>query len=104
MEEDKNPILEQENYFKEYQKNIDDLKNKPEIIEFDKLTYEVFGMNEQGKRWLELVKERYVIPGLARLGTPTYQIDVIWGEGLKEFPRLIMSALKSHQQRIAAGK
>jgi hypothetical protein len=101
---EKNPFLEQENFFDGYQKSIGELKNNPCLIEFEKLCYELFEMNEMGKRFIELVKERYLIPGLSKPGTPTYQIDVLWGEGFKEFPRLILGCITSHQQRIIAGK
>jgi len=99
----KNPFLEQEDFFAGYKKNIDNLKNNPMIIEFDKLCYELFAMNDMGKRWMELIKERYIIPSLAKAGTATYQIDVIWGEGFKDFGRMIIMALAAHEQRIIAG-
>lgn len=101
---EKNPFIEPENFFAGYQKSIDELKNNPSIIEFDKLSFELFQKNEMGKRFLELVTERYIIPSLAKVGTATYQIDVIWGEGFKEFGRMILGAIKSHEQRILAGK
>ena len=51
----------------------------------DRLCFELFERNEQGRRFIEIVKERYLVPSCARLGTPTYQIDVIWWEGFKDF-------------------
>lgn len=101
--EQNNPFLEQENFFAGYQKSIDELKNNPLIIELDKLCYELFECNEQGKRFMELVIERYLIPAMAKPGTPTYQLDVMWSEGFKEFGRMLLGAVKSHQQRIQAG-
>lgn len=101
--DDKNPFLQQENFYAGYQKSIDELKNNPHIIEFDKLCFELFESNVQGKRFLELVKERYLIPALAKPGTPTYQLDVMWSEGFKEFGRMLLSCVISHQQRILAG-
>ncbi len=100
---EKNPILEQENYLKEYQEKIEELKNSPTLIEFDRLCFELFEKNEMGKRFIELVRERYLIPSLAKAGTATYQLDVLWGEGFKDFPRMIIGSIKSHQQRIIAG-
>lgn len=101
---EKNPFIEPENYFDGYQKSIDELKNKAEVIEFDKLCFELFEKSDAGKRFLELIKERYLMASLARPGTATYQIDVIWGEGFKEFGRMVLSCIRSHQQRILAGK
>lgn len=100
----KNPILEPENYFKDYQDSIDQHKNDPRVIEFDKLVYEVFHKSEPGKRLLEMAIERYVVPAMAARGTPTYQIDVLWAEGFKDVFRIFSNAIKSHEQRIQAGK
>ena|ERR1022692_3904554 len=102
-EQQKNPFLEQENFFAGYEKSIDELKNNPHVIEFDKLCYELFEHNAQGKRFLELVTERYLIPAMAKPGTATYQLDVLWAEGFKEFGRMLIGSVRSHQQRIHAG-
>lgn len=104
MTEQINPFLEQENYFKGYEKSIEELKNNPQVIEFDKLCFELFDRNPQGKKFLEIVTERYLIPAIAKSGTPTYQLDVLWAEGFKEFARMLLCAVKSHQQRIVLGK
>ena len=99
-----NPYLQQENYLEGYQKSVEELKNKPAIIEFDKLCYELFEMNETGKRFLELATERYLIQSLAGRGNATYQIDVLWAEGFKDAFRLFLNCVNSHKQRIQAGK
>jgi hypothetical protein len=57
-------------------------------------------MSPQGKRFMEIAKEKYLLFALVQKGTPTYQIDIIWQEGFKDFPRMILMALRSHQQRI----
>jgi hypothetical protein len=103
MEDNINHILEPEDYFKAYRDNIEELKNNPELIEFDKLTYEVFEMNPQGKRFLELAKERYLTYALVPKGTPTYQLDVLWQEGFKDAFRGILLTIHAHKQRIKAG-
>jgi hypothetical protein len=97
-----NPILEQEDYFKQYKESIDKMRNDPTVIEFDKLTYELFKMNEQGKRWMEIITQRYLIPALAKPGTATYQLDIMWAEGFKDFPRMILMAIQAHDQKIQA--
>jgi hypothetical protein len=98
-----NPFLQAEDYFSGYQKSIENLKNDPKLIEFDKLCFELFERNEQGKRFLQLITERYLIPSLAKPGTATYQLDVLWGEGFKEFGRMLLTSVRAHQQRILAG-
>lgn len=102
--EQPNPFLEAENYFKPYEDQIKALRNNPELIEFDKLCFELFEMNPMGKRFMQLATEKYLIYGLVQKGTPTYQIDVLWQEGFKDVFRMILMSLKSHQQRIQAGK
>jgi hypothetical protein len=101
--EAQNPFLQQEDYFAGYKKNIEAMRNDPALIELDKLFFELFSMNEQGKRFMEIVKDRWLYPALARPGTATYQIDVIWGEGFKDFPRMILMGIETHLQRIKAG-
>jgi len=101
--EGNNPFLQQEDYFAGYKKNIEEMRNDPSLIELDKLCFELFAVNEQGKKFMELVKERWLIPALARPGTATYQIDVIWGEGFKDFPRMLLMGIHTHLQRIKSG-
>ena len=98
-----NPILERENFFAGYQEQIENLKNNPELIEMDRVCFELFGQNPLGKKFLELCTERYLIPALAKPGTATYQLDVMWGEGFKDFIRMLIYSIKSHEQRILAG-
>lgn len=78
------------------------MRNDPSVIEWDKLVYELFKMNEQGRRFMELVTQRWLIPALAKPGTATYQLDVMWAEGFKDFPRMILMAIQSHDQKILA--
>lgn len=99
-----NPLLEQENYFAPYNKSIEELKNKPEIIAFDKLCYEVFEASEMGRKFIEVVKDVFFIasfPGITR-GSPTYQIDLLYVEGWRDGYRKIMQSVMSHKQRIQA--
>lgn len=104
MTQERNPILEQENYFAPYQENIKNLQNRPEVIEFDKLCYELFEMNETGKRLLDLMKQRYLMRSLCPRGTATYQLDVLWEKGFKDCILLFVDSLNAHHQRIIAGK
>jgi hypothetical protein len=96
-----NPFLKQENYFEGYNKSIDDLKNRPELIEFDKLIYEVFN-TEMGKKLMELFEERYLIPALADRNAPNYQLILMWADGFKDAFRMIKHTIHSHEQRIKA--
>jgi hypothetical protein len=52
---------------------------------------------------MELCVERYLIPGLAQPGCPTYQIDILGAEGFKNCLRMFRNCVLSHKQRIKAG-
>lgn len=99
---ERNPLLEPENYLAGYQKSIDELKNKPEILEMDRLCYELFESNEAGRKFIKIVTEKYLLPSLVSKGNPTYQLDVLWQEGFKDFARMLISCVISHKQRIQA--
>lgn len=100
--EEKNPYIEPENYFNKYNENIDALKNNPELLAFDKLCYELFENQEAGKKFIKLITDKYLIPSMVSKGNPTYQLDVLWQEGFKDFARMILSCLTAHKQRINA--
>lgn len=102
MNPENNPLLQDTNYFKQYEEEMQKLKHHPEILEFDKICYELFEMNPLGKKFMETCLERFVIPKLCNIGTQTYQIDCIWAEGFKEFPRMLRDKVIAHSRRIAA--
>lgn len=95
-----NPYIDQPNYFEGYTKSIEGLKNHPEFVEFDKLCYEVLELNESGKKLLELLRERYILPALVNISNPNYQVACIWGEGIKEAFRILTNAVKNHANRL----
>jgi hypothetical protein len=102
MNPDENPLLQPEDYRAGYNESIDKLKNQPELISFDKLCYEHFHISEMGKKFMEIVIERWLIPPLADRNHPNFETHAVWAEGFKDFPRMIRSAVLSHQQRIKA--
>lgn len=102
MELKDNPFLQPEDYTAGYRESIEKLKNNPELISFDKLCYELFEMNEMGKKFMEIVRERYLIPSIVARESANYQLMVIWADGFKDFPRLILQGVRSHAQRIQA--
>jgi hypothetical protein len=104
MIEENNPLLQPEDYTAQYRKNIEQMRNNPDVVEWDRLCHELFEMNPQGKRWLELVTQKYLIPALARPGTPTYQLDIMFWDGFKEFGRMLLLTIQAHKDKIASGK
>lgn len=103
MELKDNPLLQPEDYAKGYKDSIENLKNDPKLISLDKLCYETFVANENGKKFMEYVTDHYLIPPMADRGSPDFTIKVIWAEGFKDFARMIRSCIRSHEQRIKAG-
>ncbi len=102
MELHENPLLQPEDYTAGYNESIAALKNNPELISFDKLCYELFEMNEMGKKFMQIVHDRYLIPAIVNRGENNYQLMVIWADGFKDFARLLIQSVLSHKQRIQA--
>jgi hypothetical protein len=103
MSEETNPYLQQEDYFAGYQKKIDELKHRPDVVELDKLCFMVFS-TEDGKKLLNEFVERYLLPGFVNPGAASPGHAALYYEGFKEAFRLIRGSIKAHQQRIEAEK
>lgn len=101
---DQNPYIKPYDHFAGYNEQIEKLKNRPELLSFSKLCFELFEVNETGKKFMQYVEETYLIPGMAKRGAPTYQIDTIWAEGFKDAFRLIKQSIIAHKNYIQAGK
>lgn len=104
MELKDNPLLQPEDYLSGYRESIEALKNKPEIIAFDKMCYELFSGSEMGKKFMQHVKDSYLIPSLVNRDAPNYDKLVIWADGFKDFGRMLVQCVMSHEQRIKAGE
>lgn len=102
MELKDNPYIKPENYFEQYNESIKDLKNNPEALALDRMCYMLFEATEVGKEFITFIKDRYMIPSMVSKGNPTYQIDVLWQEGFKDFARMLIACAKSHKDRIQA--
>ncbi len=102
MEIENNPLIQPEDYFKGYNESIRNLRNRPDIVELDRLFYEVFEHNEQGKKLLELVIQRFFVSSQIARGSATYQLDCMWQEGFRDAWRLAITSVMSHRNRIKA--
>lgn len=102
MKKEGNPILEPENYYDGYQQKIDELKQKPEAMEFDKLCYYALELSEDGKKLIQFVTDRYLIPGFANPNIVNAGENALYYEGFKEAFRMLRNSIKSHLQRIEA--
>lgn len=103
MELKDNPLLQPEDFLSGYNDSVEQLKNRPELISFERLSYEVFA-TEQGKKFMELIEQRYLIPSMVNRESANYQLMVIWADGFKDAFRMIKQSILSHDQRIQAGK
>lgn len=101
---DENPFIKPYNHFAAYNEQIEQLKNRPELLSFARLCFELFEANETGRKFMEYIDQTYLVPGLAKRGTATYQIDTIWAEGFKDAFRLLKQSVIAHKHYIQAGK
>jgi hypothetical protein len=102
MELHENPFIKPTDYWAQYRENIEKLKNHPESLAFDKLCYELFHVNEQGKKFMEIVTDKFIIPALVERGTPNYHDSLIWCEGFKGFPLMLKQYVRTHLDRAKA--
>lgn len=101
MNIDDNPLLQPEDFSAGYRESVEALKNRPDLVQFDKLCYELFS-SEMGKKFMDYVTEAYLIPPMADRNSPQFNTTAVWSEGFKDFARMLRSAVKSHEQRIQA--
>ena len=98
MERQGNPFLEVQDPFEHQRKKQKDVER--EAIEFQRLCFEVFHMNADGKKLYELIKERYIIRGLF---SPTHDNATslaLYYEGFKEAFRGLWNQGLVHLKRI----
>lgn len=101
MTERTNPFLEQEDYFEGYAKKMEELKTRPDLVELDKLCYLVF-KSEDGKKLLNVIQDRYLLPGFINPNNANAAQAGLYYEGFKEAFRMIIGSVRAHQQRIDA--
>lgn len=99
---EKNPLIEPYDYLKGYGPSLEKLKNNPAAVEFDKLCFEVFENTDAGKKLMELILERYLIPSLVHGDNKNYSDACVWAEGFKAAFRVLRNSALSHSQRIKA--
>lgn len=98
----KNKYIDQEDYSAGYQESVKEFKNRPEIVELDKLHHAVFEGTENGRKLMDVYEKRFLIPALVHPNSQNYKDLCIFYEGFKEAFRMIRGSVQSHQQRIDA--
>lgn len=99
-----NEYLKNEDYYKEYNKNVDQLKNNPEVVELDKLCYLALKKNPDGEKLLTKLFDRFVLNAMSNPANANYQELVIYHEGFRDCIRMLRNSCLSHEQRIKEGE
>lgn len=102
MNLEKNPLIEPYDYWRGYQESINKLKNDPKSIEFDKICYEIFECTDAGRKLMEIIIDRYLMPSLVHGDNKNYANACIWSEGFKAAFRILLASKNSHHQRVKA--
>lgn len=97
-----NPYIDPTDYYRQYNESLEAMKNKPEVVEFDRLCFELFEANPQGQQFMKIITDRYLIPALAASTAPNFGEQLMYTEGFKEAFRMLRTNIVSHQQRIHA--
>lgn len=97
-----NPFIKQPNYMEGYNEKIRELRNRPEIIAFDKMCYELFEANPLGKQFMQYCIDRYLLLKLCDVNQANYSDAVKFYDGFQEAFRLLRGGVLSHTQRIQA--
>ena len=91
----------QEDYWDGYTASINKLKNNPDVVEFDRLCFEVFNKTEAGALLLSQLTERYLIPSTPSRGE-NYAHSCIYYEGFRDCIRLLIQSTKGYKSRKEA--
>lgn len=95
----KNPLIEPEDFFAGYEQSIEEARAKPEVVEFDRLAFNVFGKSEDGKALLEMFKERFIMCATPCALNGPYETACVYYEGYRDAFRMIIGSVRSYQQR-----
>lgn len=96
-----NEFIQPENHFEGYDEGMDNLRNNPSAVEFDKLCHLVF-MNENGKHLMQLIVDRILVPALVKPGVADYEMLNVFFEGYKTAYRDLFGFINAHDQRMKA--
>lgn len=95
----KNPFIEPENFFDGYDESIRELKNRPEQIEFDKLCFQVLAVSDDGRKLMEMFKERFIMGSTPCPLNGPYETACVYYEGYRDAFRQLIATVNSYQQR-----
>jgi len=97
---EKNPLIEPENYFDGYNQSAKNAAMaEPGQVAFDELCFTVLGLTEDGKKLMEILKERFIMPSVpAKLGLD-FPISATYYEGFREAFRQLIGHVEGYKAR-----
>lgn len=98
---EKNGLIEPENYYDGYNESMKKLAaSQPEQVAFDELCFTVLGQTDDGKKLLDLFKERFIMPSVpCTLGGADFPTAAIYYEGYREAFRQLIGQVEGFKQR-----
>lgn len=96
---DENPYIKPENYWDEYNENLEKIQGNNETLEFAKLCFLLFE-SANGRALLKLIDENILMPSLVPIGTERYKEVSTYYEGYKEAFRFLKMNIQSHKDYI----
>lgn len=95
----KNPYLEPTNYMEGYQESLDSFLNSPDRLELDQLMYHVLGKTDDGKKLLEIFRDRFLTAKTPGQINGNYHHACIYHEGYRDAFRYIIMMVESYKNR-----
>jgi len=99
----KNALIEPENYYEGYNESIKKaaLANPGQVV-FDELCFTVLGRSEDGKKLMEMIKERFIMPSVpCKLSGVDFPVAATYYEGYREAFRQLLGQVEGYKQRMA---
>jgi hypothetical protein len=96
-----NPFLEVNDPFAKQRQIIQ--KHQEEVIEFQRLCFEIFHMSDMGKKLYDMMLKKYIIPSRFVPTDPQASNQALYWEGFKEGMRGLWDQGLMHQKRINEG-
>lgn len=97
---EKNPLIENYNYWAPYQQSID--KNKaahPETVQFAKVCHDTFE-TPAGRKLMEMIEQKYLIPAMVMVGASDYATLSVYANGFKDGLLMLKAAVLAHQRLV----
>lgn len=94
-----NPYINPANYLDGYQESLDKLRQNKDVIQFDKLCFEVLETTPQGRKLQQLFKDRFIYTSTPAQLNTNYDFACIFYEGFREAFRHLLANVESYRQR-----